>query len=52
MVTGFDARRKAFVFWPDLPELGRETSHTVDTLIIDEAFVVRQLDLTFEERAA
>jgi hypothetical protein len=35
----------------DLPELGRWTSHSLDTLIVDESFSVRQLDL-FDEIAA
>ena len=52
MVMDFDAKGKAVVFWPDLPELGRETTHAINTLVIDEAFTVRQLGLDFESQAA
>ena len=38
--------------WPDLhSEMGRHTFHALDTLIVDESFSVRQLDL-FDEIAA
>ena len=51
MVTRFDPHGKAIIFWPDMPELARETAHDPSSLVIDEAFTVRQLDL-FEEIAA
>ena len=51
-VMGFDRYGRALVDWVDLPELGRWTTHTVDSLIIDEAFTVTQLDLAFNEQAA
>jgi hypothetical protein len=51
-VMAFD-HGKALVDWSaDMPEIGRWTSHSVDTLIVDEAFRVEQLDLFFEEQAA
>jgi len=44
---------KALVDWSaDMPEIGRWTSHSVDSLIVDEAFHVEQLGLCFEEQAA
>lgn len=49
-VVGFDRRGYALVYWDDL-DLGRNTAHHVDTLIVDEAFIVSQLGL-FEEAAA
>ncbi len=51
VVTRFDGSGKAVVFWPDMPELARETTHNLESLILDEAFTVRQLDL-FNEIAA
>ncbi len=52
MVARFDSMGKAVIFWPDMPELHRETAHSLDTLVVDEAFCVRQLDLSFSEQAA
>jgi hypothetical protein len=52
-VHEIDRKGCAKVEWVDLPELGRWTSHSVDTLVVDEAFTVRQLDLfEFDEIAA
>jgi len=44
-VVGWDRSGRAIVYWDDLPELGRNTAHDVDSLVLDEAFTVRQLDL-------
>ena len=52
IVVGFNRKGWAEIYWPDLHvEMGRHTFHSLDTLIVDEAFSVRQLDL-FEEIAA
>ena len=52
-VVGIDSRRgKAEVYWPDLPELGRNTFHFIDSLEVDTGFVVSQIALDFEEIAA
>ena len=51
VVHEIDRKGRAKVEWIDLPELGRWTIHALDTLVIDEAFTIRQLDL-FEELAA
>jgi hypothetical protein len=45
MVSGFDRAGRALVFWPDMPEFHRWTAHSLDSLIVDETFTVRQLDL-------
>lgn len=52
MVTRFDARGRAVIFWPDMPELARETTHSVDSLVLDEAFKISQLGFDFGEIAA
>jgi hypothetical protein len=54
MVAGFDRQGRALVDWSaDMPEVGRWTAHSLDSLIVDETFTVRQLDLfQFAERAA
>ena len=54
VVSGFDRKGYALVDWSaDMPEIGRLTSHSVDSLVVDEAFTVKQLDLfQFEEVAA
>ena len=44
-VMGFDRDGRALIEWPDMLEIGRLTAHAVDTLIVDEAFTVRQFDL-------
>jgi hypothetical protein len=45
-VVGWDKKGYAEVFWPDLySDMKRHTFHHPDTLIIDEAFTIRQLDL-------
>ena len=36
----------------DMPEINRWTAHDLDSLVLDEAFCVRQLDLAFGEMAA
>ena len=49
----FDRRGRALVDWSaDMPEIGRLTAHDPDTLIVDEAFRVRQLGFEFESAAA
>lgn len=50
-VVGFDRAGKALVYWDDL-DLGRNTTHSIDSLIVDEAFTVQQLGLDFSEQAA
>jgi hypothetical protein len=48
-----DRAGRALVDWSaDMPEIGRWTSHAIETLVIDEAFTVRQLGLDFGEIAA
>jgi hypothetical protein len=52
-VSGFDHRGRALVDWSaDMPEIGRLTAHDLDTLIIDEGFTVRQLDLFESDEVA
>jgi hypothetical protein len=50
-VVGFDRKGYALVFWDDL-DLGRNTSHQLGSLVIDEAFTVRQLGFDYESLAA
>ena len=50
-VVAIDRHGKAEVFWPDL-DLGHTTKHSLDALVVDEAFTVRQYALDFEEMAA
>ena len=45
VVHEIDRRGYASVEWVDVPEIGRWLRHHVDTLVVDEAFTVRQLDL-------
>ena len=52
MIMRFESRGRAVIYWPDLPELARETTHSIDSLVVDEAFKVEQLGLAFEEQAA
>ena len=51
-VMGIDRRGRAEVYWPDLPELGRNTFHSIDSLEVDSGFMVSQIALDFEEIAA
>lgn len=51
VVIGFE-RRKILVEWIDMPEIGRPTKHSPDSLVIDTAFVVSQLGFDFGEMAA
>ena len=52
IVVGFNKRGWSEIYWPDLyADMGRHTFHDPDTLIVDESFTVRQLDL-FDEIAA
>jgi hypothetical protein len=51
-VVAFDRWGKAEVHWPDMPELGRNTHHRIETLVVDEAFKVQPLDFGWGERAA
>jgi hypothetical protein len=49
----FNRRGQALVDWSaDMPEINRWTAHDLDSLVLDEAFCVRQLDLAFGEMAA
>ena len=41
----------AKVDWPDMPEVGR-TKHKLDSLIVDESFVLKDLAVDFEQTAA
>ena len=51
-VVAFDRKGRALVDWSfDMPELNRWTSHDPSSLVVDESFTVRQLDL-FDEIAA
>jgi hypothetical protein len=45
VVSGFDRQGYALVDWVDMPEIGRWTAHDPESLVVDEAFTVRQLDL-------
>lgn len=45
---GFDGKDRALVDWPDIPEIGRWTKHSIDTLIVAKAFSVRQAEFEFE----
>jgi hypothetical protein len=52
-VMSFDKKGRALVDWSsDMPEINRLTAHDPESLIVDEAFTVRQLDLSFDEMAA
>lgn len=52
-VMGFDRQGRALVDWSaDMPEINRLTAHSTEDLVIDEAFTVTQLDLSFDEEAA
>jgi len=44
ILVGFRPDGKAIIDWPDL-WLGRYTTHSLDSLTVDESFIVRQLDL-------
>ena len=48
----FDHYGRALVDWPDMQEIGRWTAHDPEDLVIDEAFTVTQLDLSFDDVAA
>jgi hypothetical protein len=51
-VVAFDRKGRALVDWSfDMPELNRWTAHDPSSLVVDESFTVRQLDL-FDEIAA
>jgi hypothetical protein len=53
MVMDFDHKGRALVDWSaDMPEIGRWTAHDLNSLILDEAFRVAQLDFYFQEVAA
>ena len=52
VVVGFDRAGNARVQWDDLPELGRWTTHSVDSLVVDESFTVSQLGLFSNEEVA
>lgn len=52
-IMGFDRRGRALVDWSaDMPEINRLTAHDLDSLIVDEAFTVRQLGFDYESLAA
>lgn len=48
VVTKLAPRGRCWVIWPDMPEIGRETFHSADSLVVDEGFTVKQLGLAFE----
>ena len=52
VVMKFDHYGRALVDWPDMQEIGRWTSHDPESLVVDEAFTVTQLDLSFDDVAA
>jgi hypothetical protein len=52
VVMKFDHYGRALVDWPDMQEIGRWTAHDTESLVVDEAFTVTQLDLSFDEVAA
>lgn len=45
-VVGFDRKGKAIVEWVDL-DLGKNTSHHLENLVLDEAFQVTQKEFDF-----
>lgn len=50
---GFNRAGKALVDWSaDMPEINRLTAHDLDSLIVNEAFTVRQLGFDYESLAA
>ena len=49
-VVGWDRNGDAVVYWDDFGE-GRKTAHSVDSLILDQAFVVRKSTILGEEAA-
>lgn len=52
-MMGFDRQGRALVDWSaDMPEINRLTSHSTEDLVIDEAFTITQLDLSFDDVAA
>lgn len=52
IVHEIDRKGYAKVEWIDIPELGRWTSHSLDSLVLDESFSVSQLGFDFERLAA
>ena len=53
IVVSIDAKGRARIHWPDLyAEMGRDTFHAVDSLVVDESFRVSQLGFDFGEIAA
>ncbi len=53
VIVGYDRKGYAQIHWPDLyAEMGKNTFHSLDTLIVDESFRVSQLGFDFEEMAA
>ncbi len=51
VVCAFDRRGRCLVDWVDL-DMGRWTTHAVDSLILDESFQVAQRLFDFGEWAA
>jgi hypothetical protein len=47
-IVGWNKRGRAIVEWYDLPELGRNTVHDKDMLILDESFTVSQREFSFD----
>ena len=37
-LVGFDRYGRAEIHWPDMPELGHNTFHAPDTLVLDEGY--------------
>jgi hypothetical protein len=51
-VVQIDERGRAKVLWPDMPELGRHTSHSIESLVLTESLKAQQFVLAFDEVAA
>lgn len=49
-VVGFDRKGRVIVQWYDL-DLGRNTTHDIDMLILDESFTVSQREFSFDFEA-
>ena len=50
VVVGFDGNGNALVWWPDL-DLGRNTVHDPDSLVLDQAFTVPQVSFGLAKAA-
>lgn len=50
-VMDIDPQGNCRVYWEDMPELARMTSHALESLILDESFQITQFGLFGEEAA-